>query len=107
MRAVHIGLLVAALACVAAPASADLKVFACEPEWGSLVRALAGEHAAVYVATTARQDPHHIEARPSLIARARSADLRSEEHTSALQSLMRISYAVFCLKKKKQNNKTQ
>src|SRR3546814_7983557 len=31
---------------------------------------------------------------------------RSEEHTSELQSLMRISYAVFCLKKKKQNNNT-
>src|SRR3546814_1474351 len=34
----------------------------------------------------------------------RSAVLRSEEHTSELQSLMRISYAVFCLKKKKQIN---
>src|SRR3546814_3616308 len=33
--------------------------------------------------------------------------LRSEEHTSELQSLMRISYAVFCLKKKKKNNKTR
>src|SRR3546814_1477437 len=32
--------------------------------------------------------------------------LRSEEHTSELQSLMRISYAVFCLKKKKNNNQT-
>src|SRR3546814_3644807 len=32
--------------------------------------------------------------------------LRSEEHTSELQSLMRISYAVFCLKKKKHNNNT-
>src|SRR3546814_1334564 len=31
---------------------------------------------------------------------------RSEEHTSELQSLMRISYAVFCLKKKKTNQKT-
>src|SRR3546814_3661834 len=31
---------------------------------------------------------------------------RSEEHTSELQSLMRISYAVFCLKKKKKNNIT-
>src|SRR3546814_1079031 len=31
---------------------------------------------------------------------------RSEEHTSELQSLMRISYAVFCLKKKKKNNNT-
>src|SRR3546814_4278553 len=34
------------------------------------------------------------------------ARLRSEEHTSELQSLMRISYAVFCLKKKKKNNTT-
>src|SRR3546814_2327419 len=33
-----------------------------------------------------------------------AAVARSEEHTSELQSLMRISYAVFCLKKKKQNN---
>src|SRR3546814_2182552 len=33
----------------------------------------------------------------------RRKQLRSEEHTSELQSLMRISYAVFCLKKKKQN----
>src|SRR3546814_8598295 len=36
-----------------------------------------------------------------------SDDLRSEEHTSELQSLMRISYAVFCLKKKTQNNTEQ
>src|SRR3546814_4004175 len=33
--------------------------------------------------------------------------VRSEEHTSELQSLMRISYAVFCLKKKKKKDKTQ
>src|SRR3546814_1926913 len=36
---------------------------------------------------------------------ARQAPARSEEHTSELQSLMRISYAVFCLKKKKQEHK--
>src|SRR3546814_13608701 len=36
--------------------------------------------------------------------RQRRAALRSEEHTSELQSLMRISYAVFCLKKKKNAN---
>src|SRR3546814_9487862 len=36
----------------------------------------------------------------------RTQQRRSEEHTSELQSLMRISYAVFCLKKKKDNNKT-
>src|SRR3546814_2234524 len=34
----------------------------------------------------------------------RIGEIRSEEHTSELQSLMRISYAVFCLKKKKTNN---
>src|SRR3546814_1220674 len=39
--------------------------------------------------------------------RARSSGVRSEEHTSELQSLMRISYAVFCLKKKKHKNRTQ
>src|SRR3546814_6070764 len=33
------------------------------------------------------------------------SDLRSEEHTSELQSLMRISYAVFCLKKKRKNTR--
>src|SRR3546814_9791383 len=36
--------------------------------------------------------------------RAVPANIRSEEHTSELQSLMRISYAVFCLKKKKKAN---
>src|SRR3546814_3516190 len=38
--------------------------------------------------------------------RAESASIRSEEHTSELQSLMRISYAVFCLKKKKTEHGT-
>src|SRR3546814_6802131 len=39
--------------------------------------------------------------------RTRAKPKRSEEHTSELQSLMRISYAVFCLKKKKIKNNTQ
>src|SRR3546814_5170592 len=39
------------------------------------------------------------------LAMARSTPLRSEEHTSELQSLMRISYAVFCLKKQKKYKK--
>src|SRR3546814_5257623 len=42
-----------------------------------------------------------------LVPPAASKRLRSEEHTSELQSLMRISYAVFCLKKKKQHNKNK
>jgi zinc/manganese transport system substrate-binding protein len=56
-------------------AHAALNVFACEPEWAALVQELAGGQATVYSATTARQDPHRIEARPSLIARMRTADL--------------------------------
>lgn len=59
----------------ALPATAALNIFACEPEWGALAKELAGDKASIYVATTALQDPHRIEARPSLIARARSADL--------------------------------
>jgi zinc/manganese transport system substrate-binding protein len=64
------------LLCVAAqPALAAINVFACEPEWGALAKEIGGDKANIYVATTALQDPHRIEARPSLIARARSADL--------------------------------
>jgi len=57
------------------PAAAALNVFACEPEWAALAQELGGGKVSVYAATTALQDPHRIEARPSLIARARSADL--------------------------------
>ena len=60
---------------IARPAEASLNIFACTPEWGSLAKELGGDKASVYTATTALQDPHRIEARPSLIARARSADL--------------------------------
>src|SRR3546814_9291221 len=42
--------------------------------------------------------------RPLLVGRALTSSCRSEEHTSELQSLMRISYAVFCLKKKQNTN---
>jgi len=59
----------------AAPAGAALNVLACEPDWGALTRELAGERAKVYEASTALQDVHHIQARPSLIAAARRADL--------------------------------
>ncbi len=68
-------LLAAAFAAASAPAHAKLKVFACEPEWGSLVAELAGDKVDVDVATTALQDVHVIEAKPSLIAKVRSADL--------------------------------
>ena len=57
------------------PADAALRVFACEPEWGALVQELGGSNIEVSVATSALQDPHQIQAKPSLIARARNADL--------------------------------
>ena len=56
------------------PASA-LNVFSCEPEWAALVEELAGDKARITQATTAFQDPHMLQAKPSLIAGARSADL--------------------------------
>ncbi|MDC0033361.1 zinc ABC transporter substrate-binding protein [Alphaproteobacteria bacterium] len=60
---------------VSSPAMADLRVFACEPEWAALAKEVGGEHVSVYSATHARQDPHHIRARPSLIAKIRNAKL--------------------------------
>src|SRR5262245_23811622 len=56
-------------------AHAKLEVFACEPEWGALASELGGDKVNVYVASTAKQDPHRIEARPSLIAHMRGADV--------------------------------
>jgi len=58
---------------LAGPAAA-FTVFACEPEWAAITRILLPA-ARVHVATHAGQDPHHIEARPALIARLREADL--------------------------------
>jgi zinc/manganese transport system substrate-binding protein len=70
-----IALIVATLALFALPAQAALRVFACEPEWGALAQELGGDLVEVSVATSALQDPHQIQARPSLIARTRNADL--------------------------------
>jgi zinc/manganese transport system substrate-binding protein len=57
------------------PARANLKVFSCEPEWGSLLGELGGDTLDVDVGTSALQDVHVIEAKPSLIAKVRRADL--------------------------------
>lgn len=54
---------------------AKLNVFACEPEWAALAKELGGDKLDIYSATTAMQDPHHVQARPSLIAKTRKADL--------------------------------
>ena len=62
------------LAIMALPAQA-LEVFATVPEWGALAREIGGDTLNVFVATNGLQDPHHVDAKPSLIARARRADL--------------------------------
>ena len=56
-------------------ALADLRVFACEPEWSALAEEVGGDLVKVSSATNALQDPHYIEARPSLISKVRKADL--------------------------------
>jgi zinc/manganese transport system substrate-binding protein len=63
------------LVLAALPAHAALKVFACEPEWAALAQELGGDLVEATSATSALQDPHQIQAKPSLIARVRNADL--------------------------------
>ena len=68
-------LLISALLTLSLSAQADLEIFTCEPEWAALAEEIGGEHVSAYSATTAFVDPHYIQARPSLIAKVRRADL--------------------------------
>jgi len=68
-------ILAAALGVFALPSVAALNILACEPEWGALAQELGGDNVSIYNATNAFQDPHHVQAKPSLLARARNADM--------------------------------
>jgi zinc/manganese transport system substrate-binding protein len=68
-------LVLALLLLVSTPSWASLNIFACEPEWASLAEELGGDKIKAFSATTGLQDPHYIQAKPSLIAKARRADL--------------------------------
>jgi len=68
-------LLLLACAGISVNGWAKVNVLACEPEWAALAGIVGGDRVKVSSATTGRQDPHHIQARPSLIAKARRADL--------------------------------
>lgn len=57
------------------PASAEVRIFACEPEWAAVSTEVGGEAVSVYAATHGRQDPHYIRLRPSLIDQMRRADV--------------------------------
>ncbi len=71
------GLCVVGLLCAApfTTARAEVRIFACEPEWAALAEEIGGDKVKAFSATHAKQDPHYIRARPSLIAKARRADL--------------------------------
>jgi zinc/manganese transport system substrate-binding protein len=69
------GILAIALLAAALPANAALKILATTSDWGALATELGGDKVNVYTATSAFQDVHRVDAKPSLIARARSADL--------------------------------
>lgn len=75
MKRVFVAFFAALAAFTACGAHAALNVFSTVPEWAALAEELGGERVKAYSATTALQDPHRVEARPSLIARARGADL--------------------------------
>ncbi len=64
-----------ALYATCSAAFATVNIFACLPEWAALATELGGNKVSVYQASNALQDPHRIEARPSLVAHMRSADL--------------------------------
>src|SRR3546814_5983457 len=71
---------------------------------GTVAAAMEGRHlgfAAIAVSTVSIQPQHFETAARVTLRLLEQIQRRSEEHTSELQSLMRISYAVFCLKKKK------
>ena len=74
-RLIRSACVAAALACLALPAEAAIKVLATTADWASLSSELGGDKVDVYRATSAMQDVHQVEAKPSLVARARTADL--------------------------------
>ncbi|OUR64303.1 zinc ABC transporter substrate-binding protein [Methylophaga sp. 42_25_T18] len=72
MKQLFMGLL---LFFISMAVQAEINIFACEPEWEALSQELGGDKVTTYSATTGLQDPHYIQARPSLIAKSRRADL--------------------------------
>ena len=69
------GVIAVLLLGVAVPAQAAIKVLATTADWGALATELGGDKVNVYTATNALQDVHQVDAKPSLVARARTADL--------------------------------
>ena len=75
MKNIICNLLALLLLSLALPSEAAVRVLATTADWGALTKELGGDRVDVYTATTAMQDVHRVEAKPSLVARARTADL--------------------------------
>lgn len=75
MNRIITGLCIACAMAFALPAQAAIKVLATTADWGALAAELGGDKVNVYTATNALQDVHQVDAKPSLVARARTADL--------------------------------
>jgi zinc/manganese transport system substrate-binding protein len=75
MRTIFRFVFLAWIAGAGVAAHAAFSIFATVPEWAALSQQLGGDKVRVYQATSPLQDPHHVQAKPSLIARARTADL--------------------------------
>ncbi|MDA0901940.1 MAG: zinc ABC transporter substrate-binding protein [Proteobacteria bacterium] len=68
-------ILLVALLLASPDLQAKVNIFACEPEWKALAEEIGGDYIEAFSATSAKQDPHHIRAKPSLIAKIRNADI--------------------------------
>lgn len=75
MKTILGGLLAALALAAAAPVHAELRILATTADWGALAAELGGDRVDVYTATGALQDVHRVDAKPSLVARARTAAL--------------------------------
>ncbi len=75
MKKIIRGALALLLITLALPSQAAIRVLATTADWGALTKELGGDRVDVYTATTAMQDVHRVEAKPSLVARARTANL--------------------------------
>jgi zinc/manganese transport system substrate-binding protein len=75
MKRIIAACLLPALLMLPVIAQAEIRVFACEPEWSALAEEIGGDLVKATSATHALQDPHYVEARPSLISKVRKADL--------------------------------
>ncbi len=75
MKTFFRGVLATLVLAVAIPAHAEVKILATTADWGALAAELGGDRVDVYTASGALQDVHRVEAKPSLVARARTAAL--------------------------------